>query len=199
MAGRINGRAEALKTLGLLGWASADDIRAAFRRRAFETHPDRHAGKEEEFARVCAAYEVLRDRRATSVMAPVRPRTEVRVSSLPDEVMRRCREMLDEDMAPATATAPVAVGDMGDCRDHVPTAVRRQGRRVAYLVTTPLAKGANRVAVPVGEFEDPRRITSKLVRVNSARRGPGRVDVPDEVREELFPGTRSVSIHFAES
>jgi hypothetical protein len=32
--------------------------------------------------------------------------------------------------------------------------------------------------------------------VNSARQGPGRVDVPDQVREELFPGARSVSIEF---
>jgi hypothetical protein len=32
--------------------------------------------------------------------------------------------------------------------------------------------------------------------VNSARNGPGRVEVPDEVREALFPGARSVSIEF---
>jgi hypothetical protein len=78
----------------------------------------------------------------------------------------------------------------------VPHAVRRQGRQVSYLVPTPLAKGANRVAVPVGDLLDPRRVTSKLVRVNSARNGPGRVEVPDEVREALFPGARSVSIEF---
>ena len=55
---------------------------------------------------------------------------------------------------------------------------------------------SNRVAVPVGDLLDPRRITSKLVRENSARNGPGRVEVPDEVREELFPGARSVTIEF---
>jgi hypothetical protein len=52
------------------------------------------------------------------------------------------------------------------------------------------------VAVPVGDLLDPRRVTSKLVRVTSARRGPGRVEVPDDVREALFPGARSVSIEF---
>jgi hypothetical protein len=105
-----------------------------------------------------------------------------------------CRALLDEG-APALE-APQRGDGAQEARDHVPHAIRRQGRQVAYLVPTPLAKGSNRVAVPVGDLLDPRRITSKLVRVNSARQGPGRVEVPDDVREELFPGARSVSIEF---
>lgn len=51
------------RTLGLDRTASADDIRAAFRLRAKELHPDRagEAGDREAFRRLREAYEALRD------------------------------------------------------------------------------------------------------------------------------------------
>ena len=108
-------------------------------------------------------------------------------------MMAVCRSLLDEG-------APAIVGPRGAAAtrtgDHVPHAIRRQGRVVSYLVPTPLAEGANRVALPVGDLQDPRRVTSQLVRVTSRHAGAGRVEVPDDVREELFPGARSVSIEF---
>jgi hypothetical protein len=51
-------RIEALKILGLSEGASAEAISKAYRRRAFETHPDR-GGTATGFLRVQAAYEVL--------------------------------------------------------------------------------------------------------------------------------------------
>ncbi len=50
--------------LGVSQGASPDDVRQAFRRRAMDLHPDRHdAGPngQEDFRRLCEAYEVLRD------------------------------------------------------------------------------------------------------------------------------------------
>ncbi len=193
MTGTVNGRADALRTLGLKHRATAADVRQAFRRLAFETHPDRHAGQDDAFARIREAYEILRDGDGAATAAPARPTLEPRVSDVSDAMRAACRALLEEGTA--ALEGPEALGS-GAARDHVPHAIRRQGRVVSYLVPTPLAEGPNRVALPVGDLLDPRRVTSKLVRVTSRHDGPGRVEVPEAVREELFPGARSVSIEF---
>jgi hypothetical protein len=193
MSGYLNGRADALRALGLRPRASAEDVRQAFRRLAFETHPDRRKGHEDEFARIREAYEMLRDGDAKGVATPARATVAPRVSDVTEEMLAACRALLDEG-APALEGPGSAAGPRSG--DHVPHAIRRQGRVVAYLVPTPLTEGSNRVALPVGDLQDPRRITSKLVRVTSLHNGPGRVEVPDAVRDELFPGARSVSIEF---
>jgi len=51
-------RHEALRILGLSEGASADSVRKAYRKRAFETHPDR-GGTAAQFLTVQAAYEIL--------------------------------------------------------------------------------------------------------------------------------------------
>lgn len=54
---------DALRTLGISRDASIEDIRAAYRRRARVTHPDRHGGSDaDEFRAVQAAYERLTKR-----------------------------------------------------------------------------------------------------------------------------------------
>lgn len=194
MTGAVRSRFDALRLLGLAADASQRDVRAAFRRLAFATHPDRHAGQEDDFARVREAYELLRGAgEAASVARPARPTLEVRVTLVPDAMQGACRALLD-------ARAQAALGDdpaqPEDAPGHVPFALRRKGRQVTYLVSTPLRKGSNIVAVPVGELDDPRRIAPRIVRVTSARPGPGVVDLPLEVVEPLFPGARGVSIEF---
>lgn len=47
------------ETLGVPVDATGGEIKAAYRRRAQETHPDREGGNEEEFKKVGKAYEVL--------------------------------------------------------------------------------------------------------------------------------------------
>jgi uncharacterized protein YukE len=170
MTGTVNGRADALRALGLRPRASAADVRSAFRRLAFETHPDRQKGHEDEFSRIREAYEMLREGDTVATAAPARPSLAPKVSEVSPAMQAACRALLEEG-APAIE-GPAGCGDIQG-RDHVPHAIRRQGRVVAYLVPTPLAEGANRVALPVGDLLDPRRVTSKLVRVSSARSGPG--------------------------
>jgi hypothetical protein len=193
MTGILNGRADALRALGLRPRASAEDVRQAFRKLAFETHPDRTKGHENEFARIREAYELLREGDEKGTAAPSRPALAPKVSEVSDELMAACRALL-EDGVPALEAPEGALATRTG--DHVPHAIRRQGRVVSYLVPTPLAEGSNRVALPVGDLQDPRRVTSQLVRVTSRHSGAGRVEVPDAVREELFPGARSVSIEF---
>ena len=54
-------RAAAHATLGVSAEATPEQIRAAYRRRAFETHPDRSAGSTAAFQAVAEAYRVLSD------------------------------------------------------------------------------------------------------------------------------------------
>lgn len=49
------------QVLGIDRDASQEDVRAAFRRRALETHPDKTGGADAEFRAVSEAYNVLRD------------------------------------------------------------------------------------------------------------------------------------------
>lgn len=197
MTGMLRSRFDAFRVLGLGPQANSADIRRAFRKLAFATHPDRTAGRDDEFARIREAYEMLRAAGGGPTQAaPARPSLEMRVTVVTQDMQEACRALL-ADQARAFVSPGAAVAGTG--RDHVPTAVRRKGRHLAYLVATPLAEGTNCVAVPVGDLADPRRVTPRLVRVNSARPGAGRVEVPEDMREALFPGARSVVIEFGEA
>lgn len=192
MTGAVRSRFDALRLLGLAADATERDVRAAFRKLAFATHPDRNAGQDDDFARVRAAYEILRDGGAGAADTPPRPSrpsVEVRVTPVPDEMQRACRALLDARALAAPGSEPAEPG-------HVPLALRRRGRQVTYLVPTPLHAGTNVVAVPVGELDDPRRIAPKMVRITADRPGPGVVDLAAEVIAPLFPGARGVSIEF---
>ncbi|CQR53353.1 Chaperone protein DnaJ [Haloferax massiliensis] len=54
-------RQTALDTLDLDDDASEDEVKAAYRKRVKETHPDSKTGDEEAFKRVNRAYERLSD------------------------------------------------------------------------------------------------------------------------------------------
>jgi len=56
---RVQARTAALEALGLEGSASSREIRKAWKRVAFETHPDRSAGETAAFLRAKTAFEYL--------------------------------------------------------------------------------------------------------------------------------------------
>lgn len=58
---KVQARAHALEVLGLAGHPDADDIRAAYKQLAFEKHPDRGEGTDDEFTRINAAYSLLKE------------------------------------------------------------------------------------------------------------------------------------------
>lgn len=63
-ASRTDGlsRSEAYTILGVSPDASAETVRAAYREKAIETHPDTDGGDKERFKRVNRAYDLLTDR-----------------------------------------------------------------------------------------------------------------------------------------
>ncbi len=190
-------RADALRALGLPPLASQADIRAAWKRLAFETHPDRICGSESDFSRIRAAYDLLRRETSRPVsQIPPRPRVETRVTEIAADVQRLCRETLERREAPAVLWTSWLAALSNREHVHVASAIRRSGRRIAYLVPTPLGKGTNRVSVPAGDLEDPRRMRPRVLQFTWDATGSGRVEIPAEVVSALFPGARSVHLHF---
>jgi len=58
---KAQARAHAQEILGLAGHPDLDDIRAAYKKLAFEKHPDRGDGTDDELIRINAAYSLLKE------------------------------------------------------------------------------------------------------------------------------------------
>ncbi len=70
---KAQARARALEILGLGGHPSPDEVRAAYKKKVFEKHPDQGGGSSEEFAEVSAAYAILKDDNGFSSADLIRP------------------------------------------------------------------------------------------------------------------------------
>ncbi len=193
-------RASAETALGVRPNASYDEIRNAWKKRAFELHPDRGVGTNDDFSLINNAYSLLKNiaeapandsivSQAYTQAAPAkgnirpRPAARVRVMTLSDDALQACEEILSD-------------GNTSK-QNHVPTSMRQTGRRISYRVDLPLAAGENRVAVPTGALVDGRKVLPTIVSIHAPAEGPMIFEVPADVLNAHFPGARSVHIHFA--
>jgi hypothetical protein len=210
---RTQAKSVALKTLGLGLYANPTEIRDAWRRIAFETHPDRNAQAQAEFARAKEAYDFLRNEWTTGAEgggAWGRPRTaSQKVASRPS-IMARLERLGDEvrDILRAEFTAeggPSRLLDLcpggapsGVLRtDHLPAAVHRHGRHLTYIVEATTERGLNRVALPATLLDGGRKVRPVVVVFDARVAGEGEVRLPDAIVAEAFPGARGVEIRFA--
>ena len=199
--------AAAQDILGVATHATEVELRKAYKKLAFEMHPDRGTGTSHELANINAAYNLLKNRsrqifpssepaNSAAARKPACNNTEpngihprrvrsARITQLTEVIADRCRKLLDES---------------GDTQaDHVPEAIRRCGREIDYLVTSPLAKGVNRIALPVCDYRGTRQSTIRSITFTASDSGSGTFTIPDHLRRNLFPGARNVHIHFAKS
>ena len=98
---KAQARAHAQEILGLSGHPDPEEIRAAYKKLAFEKHPDRGDGTAEEFARITTAYALLKDDKgytaadalqtaptdtgATTIRPKAKPPEDVPVNKMVDE------------------------------------------------------------------------------------------------------------------
>lgn len=128
---KVRARAAALEVLGVSHHANQDEIRTAWRRLAFESHPDRNDGAHVDFERVRAAYDFLQggpvpvavpDKPVATEDAPApapsrpkvpRPSLTKRVEDLGEEIQDACQSVLKEDerIAAGMAAANSAAAD----------------------------------------------------------------------------------------
>lgn len=197
--------AAAQDILGVATYATEVELRHAWKKLAFEMHPDRGIGTSHELANINAAYNLLRTRSrqlypnvkpansatrkqpAPGNAAPkqVRPRPVVnaRITPLTELVAAQCRKFLKDGHETQA--------------DHVPEAIRRGGREIEYLVTSRLAKGVNRIALPICDYSGKNRPKSRTITFSASASGSGTFTIPDHLRRDVFPGARDVRIHFA--
>lgn len=187
---RISARSRALEVLGMSGHPSRSELRSAFRRLAFEKHPDQGNGGDADFARISDAYHLLSDS-AQDDVTPVRSRS-ARVSrpsvqgsdsEFSDSVVQACSALFSANDGPPAC--------------HVATRLYRKGRTLTYFVPTRPCVGANRVALPTGDLVDTRSIRPALVDVPASEIAVGVYDVPSSVRTRVFPGAHNVQIRFS--
>jgi len=204
----VRARQAAFHLLDVPATADQSAIRAAWRRIAFEAHPDRNGGSYDAFMRAKAAYDLLREgkedagTRRTTPRRTARPKVTPRVEPLSAEAIDACRGVLAPDAEESVTGLLPVMGEDGApdaTTDHVPEAVGRCGRTLTYIVPNCLAPGRNRIALPTAILEDNRRVKPRIVTVTSRAGGPGEIRVPDALRERLFPGARAVTIRFAEA
>ncbi|MFZ1728340.1 MAG: J domain-containing protein [Albidovulum sp.] len=183
--------ADAAKLLGVPVAAERSEIRQAWKRRVLELHPDRGQGTNEEFVAVNHAYRQLLDAVDTNGLPtgphsrntagqPMRASVENRVEQISKAEQQRCRELLE------------GMGLSG----QVPTLIRRAGRSISYIFDEPTRAGVNHVAVLTGEMVDKRKIKPVHVEFVSAGMSKEIMEIPVDMRRELFPGTKSVRLHF---
>ncbi len=197
--------AAAQEILGVATHATEVELRSAWKKLAFEMHPDRGTGTSHELANINTAYNLLRTRsrqlypntkpansatrkqQAPGKPAPkhLRPHPVVsaKITPLTELVTARCRKFLN---------------DGGETEaDHVPEAIRRCGREIEYLVTTRLAKGVNRIALPICDYSGTNKSSTRTITFSASASGSGTFTIPDHLRRDLFRGARDVRIHFA--
>jgi hypothetical protein len=206
---RARAKSDALRALGLSGQAKPGEIRAAWKRLAFETHPDRNGGSLDAFAEARAAYDLLAseaNRTNTKAASPTPAADEMRVAvsrrpsvagkviQFSEDVLARCRGMLEEKIAADVARSD---GSRSCTTDHVARSVHCRGRCLSYTVDTRLGDGINRVALPSNILADPKRAKPQIVTFRSEGSGSGDVEIPEALRARLFSGARNVRIRFA--
>ena len=196
---RMNQRAQAFSVLGLSPAATLSDIRNAFRKLAFETHPDKNPDAGVEFEKISSAYRYLNDNAdglkippGEGRARPARPQTTGRTVSRPtikanetdfDETTRReCQDMLDQ------------VG--GEGKKHVASSLYRIGRHLTYAIEGAAEKGRNEVAIPTGFLEDSRKVMPRVIAFLSKEMKGNSFELLPETCAEHFPGARSITLKF---
>lgn len=199
---RISQRAAAFTILGVEASATREDIRRAYRKLAFEKHPDRNPNTENEFARISAAYQFINENadelgirsvpepevasRTAKVVSRPRPRVQSAETRFDEKSLQECNELLDTEAEEESTL-------------HTAVSVYRTGRKLTYLVPSSLKPGINEVAVPTGMLVDSRHVMPKIIAFDALEARNGLFEMDEAQCRAHFPGARCIQVRFAHS
>jgi hypothetical protein len=193
---RVSAKSRALATLGLEMHVNQGDLKAAFRKLAFEKHPDRAKGTGDEFARITDAFRFLSDNAGELGIPEAPPAPRVVSNRRISRPVVEPTESVFDDLAMAECRAAFQ-GDVSGTV-HVASRLYRTGRRLTYYVATPAGHGLNRVSVPTGDLIDTRRVCPVIVTLDSRDIFGCVYEVSASDCAKSFPGARSVSFRFSQ-
>jgi len=209
---RTREKSVALTTQGPGLYANPSELRDAWRRIAFETHPDRNAAAQADFARAKEAYDFLRNEMSAGTEGGAlwgRPRTEAqkvatrpaimaRLDRLTVDVVEACRAEFTAEGGPSRVIdlCPGGAQQGVSTTDHLPMAVHRHGRHLTYIVEATTERGLNRVALPSTLLDGSRKVRPVVVLFDARVAGEGEVKLPESIVADKFPGARGVEIRF---
>lgn len=188
---RLSVRNKALSLLGVSGQPTKSELRKAYRKLAFEKHPDHGRASADEFAQISEAYSLLVDEATDDTMCRVDPYTARRVSR---PSVRSIKTEFDDRTMDACETAFDGIDTVG--QRHLANALHRKGRILVYSVNSMPKVGVNHVALPTGDLVDTRHIKPVIVDVWSGDVKGMTYNVPAQTCAKLFPGARAVQIRF---
>ena len=189
---RVSSRNRACSKLGLSGCGvTQSDIRDAYRQQARRLHPDLNPGNATQFIELKEAYEFLQ-RNADDLGIPSKRPTTAAATR---PTMRATESRLSSEEVTICADA---LGDLqqNSSGKHIPSAMRRRGRRLTYIVKSKLNEGLNKIAVPTGALVNSRKIEPQVLEVDGSDTVNGAYVVPAEICAKLFPGANRVSVEF---
>ena len=190
---RVRARYKAKSLLGVSEGATQEEIHRAYKRQAFSHHPDREDGSDADLQSINAAYELLKSEAPAEKKARYGGVRPARVPSRP--TIQTTLSMIDE-VTQARSRAVLEETKDGESKDHVATTVRKEGRKLTFLMSTRLAKGRNRVAVPSDLLASRRSQNTKVITFRTTNDGRGQIRVPDECRKMDFPGAHEIVLQF---
>ncbi len=182
---KIRLRSEAAKLLGVSANATRQEVRRAWRAMVFNAHPDQGEGRACDMEELKLAYRTLvalsdDEARAPKEVDLSRPNLQKATNEIPEEEREKCQKLLEEEGVEGIA----------------PGSLRRQGRNMSYLVQSPLKKGTNHIAVMTGDLTDRRNKKPICIKIDEGIESQDTYELPEDLRDELFPGARRVRFHF---
>lgn len=194
---RVSSRNHAFSTLGVSAMSTKEDIRQAYRRLAFEKHPDHHPERGDEFSEIAKAYQYICDNaEELGIREAPAPNPEPKTTRVVSRPTLKATEETFDAAATAECEACLEEEEIEGAR-HVASAVYRVGRSLTYFVPTPIGTGMNLVALPTGMLHDTRKTLPRVIAIDRSDALAGMFELSREECDEHFPGARQIQIRFA--
>ena len=181
---RVKAKAEAAAMLSVPISATQDELKLAWKRKAFQVHPDKMDGDETAFMEAQDAYAFMQDFASETPS----PRGRVRPS-------RPVAGGITTDIPRDTVSAFQGILAAHNLQGKVPGKVRVAGRQLSYVLDTALKSGDTHLVLSkpgTGERRD--EYKPFVVAISALETSARGLHLPRKMVADRFPGSSSVTV-----